>query len=88
MFIFLLTWVALNVLGHCNCGFRYGVLYFLNQLIYIYIYISILILFILWNRRIICVNQLYQEEHKSICMYGKVIVTIIILFGRHQIFRT
>lgn len=57
-------------------------------LISLYIYISILILFILWNRRIICVNQLYQEEHKSICMYGKVIVTIMILFGRHQIFRT
>lgn len=57
-------------------------------LISLYIYISILILFILWNRRIICVNQLYQEEHKSICMYGKVIVTIIILFGQHQIFRT
>lgn len=40
MFIFLFTWVALNELGHCNCGFRYGVLYFLNQLVYIYIYFN------------------------------------------------
>lgn len=68
MFIFLLTWVALNVLGHCNCGFRYGVLYFLNQLIYIYIFQYLYYSFYGIEELSVSINSIRKNIRVFVCM--------------------
>lgn len=68
MLIFLVTWVALNVLGHCNCGFRYGVLYFLNQLIYIYIFQYLYYSFYGIEELSVSINSIRKNIRVFVCM--------------------
>lgn len=68
MLIFLFTWVALNVLGHCNCGFRYGVLYFLNQLIYIYIFQYLYYSFYGIEELSVSINSIRKNIRVFVCM--------------------